>query len=180
MIYSINEGLLDKFKKSKPGNTTRDEFENALNNMYKCFKALESNETKFLGVCKSLQRWRDHENNDLNRIRKEFNSKKSTYIIHHMILRENYKNNDDQFYTDDFLPVMEQFVKSCGFKNIDTDQDGNTYLIARDSDKYPSIVVELSYDSIIDISIFYDKNPVILKAENVKNESSIFESVEFV
>ena len=182
MIYSIHESLFDRVKKrNTDGNTTEEEFNNALNIMLKCFKEIEKYESKFISVNKMLFRDSAHENNDISRIKKDFFNGKSTYIMHHIIFKEDYNRNNDILDTESINKIGVQIAKSCGFKDIDPDWTETVLMTARNSDKYPNIVIELRFDSLVDISIFYDKNPVKLRKDNKsKNESTIFESVEFV
>lgn len=175
MIYSINEGVLDKFKK---GNTTESEFNSIFTNLNKLIRSLENNESKFASSNKGLKRLREHENNNIEKIKNDFLNGNPSFIVYHMIFEMESSTKDSKIDNkQSVVNAVKQFAASCGFKDINTTQNRNIYLDARNSEKYPTLIIELSIfkhpkrGEMVDIGLFSDRNTCRLKKESAKNES---------
>lgn len=181
MIYSINEGVLDKFKK---GNTTKSEFNNIFDSLKKLIQSLENNESKFAASNKGLKRLREHENNDVEKIKTDFLSGKYSFIVYHMTFEMESSNKDSKIDNKQaIINTVKQFAISCGFKNIDLKQNRDIYLDARNSEKYPTLIMQLTIfkhpkrGEMVDIGIFSDKNNCKLAKETI-NESTVLHSID--
>lgn len=176
MIYSINEGVLNN---SKKGNTTKSEFNNILDSLKKLIRSLESNESKFAASNKGLKRVREHENNDIEKIKTDFLSGKSSFIVYHMSFEIESGNKDSKIDNKQaVVNAVKQFATSNGFKNIDLKQNHDIYLDARNSEKYPTLIIQLTIfkhpkrGEMIDIGLFSDRNTCKL-AKETTNESNV-------
>ena len=183
MIYSINEGLLDIFKKHKP-NTTKEEFEKAFKDVSELAKKLESYEDKFLSSSNSIfKRYHEYEDNDLSKKKNDFYKGKAVNLHYGTAFIEGNGSKDSELDIESSVNVAIQFAKSCGFKDIDDEYNarhGHTFMVATNSEKYVNIELELTFDDIMYMSIKYLKNPVVLIKENTKHESTIFEGTSFI
>ena len=129
MIYSINEGLLDKFKK-KEGNTTKEEFDNVLKSFFELYKKIEGYEENIIHASKGiLERSKEYDGNNIEKYKKNFMNGKYVSLNYRITFKENYKNHEnDSLDIESVVAVVYKFIKSCGFNNINDTIDDSVFL----------------------------------------------------